>query len=106
MLKLKKKDQKIRQHFFIKEKMKNINKFLFINFLSKKNYKKKIKSKISFFFFTLNKFYNKISRTNIKSRCLLTNRGRSINKSYGLSRIFLRNFMQFGIISGYKKSFW
>lgn len=110
MLSLQIKDSGYRKVFFKREKFKIINKFLFINLLSKQKFfkifhNKSIKTNLFFFFLKLQK-QNKISKIQIKSRCILSNRGRSVNKYNGLARIKLREFMQFGILSGYTKSSW
>jgi len=111
MLALQIKDYDYRKILFIKEKFQKINKFLFINFLSQKKLTR-IPNNIQsyeinpFFVFLKHKKKNKISKIQIKARCTISNRGRSINKYNGLSRIKLREFMQFGLLSGYMKSSW
>lgn len=46
------------------------------------------------------------SLSRIKNRCLLTNRGRSVHPSFGLSRIKLRDFSSQGKLIGLRKSSW
>ena len=91
---------KLRNFFIKKEKQKLINKFLFINFcfsLTSTSYNKLL---------LLNYFSSKISKTQLKNRCVVTGRGSGVNKYYSLSRIIMRDFIQFGILPGYKKSVW
>ena len=101
MLSLKYKDFRNRKILFQKEKFQKISKFLFINFLN--NTQKYFINPL--FFLKFQKKY-KILKSHIKSRCLITNRSRSVNKNFGLSRIKLRELMQFGILPGFKKSCW
>lgn len=44
------------------------------------------------------------SKTKMVRRCILTNRSRGSIRPYNISRIKLRELLQFGIIPGYKKS--
>lgn len=85
------------------EKFKKLNKFLFI-FLLNKNIPIHlyIKNKILFFKFLkkLNKKYLRL----ITRRCLFSNRNRGVFRPFNLSRLVLRNLIQFGSLPGYKKS--
>ena len=42
----------------------------------------------------------------ITRRCLLTNRSRAIYRPFGLSRLVLRDLIQFGLLPGYTKAIW
>jgi len=99
MLSSKFKDVKIRRFFAQQEKKKLINKFLFINFsnLFTKSHNR---------YLLLNFFAMRLSKTQIKNRCVVTGRGRGVNSYYSLSRMVFRDFAQFGILPGYKKSVW
>lgn len=44
------------------------------------------------------------SSVKIRRRCVLTNRSRGVQTSYNISRIKLRELLQFGILPGYKKA--
>lgn len=101
MLYLKKKDLKLRKKFFKFEKINKINKFLFINALKNKNVTNIIKILLK-----IQKTNYKISKVKLNGRCLITNRGKAVNKNYLISRIVLRNLMQFGIVPGFKKAVW
>lgn len=45
-------------------------------------------------------------RSRINSRCILTNRSKSIYRKFHISRIQLRNFVLQGILPGVRKSNW
>lgn len=107
MLSLKIKDLKNRNLYLKNEKKIIINRFLFIHLL---NQSKKRKEKLFFLFLLLkNKKNSKLKykmRTKIVRRCAISNRGRGNFRPYGISRFFLRDFMQFGILPGFKKAVW
>jgi len=42
----------------------------------------------------------------MSNRCVLNNRSRGVLRPYGISRILIRDLMQFGVIPGYSKSVW
>lgn len=48
--------------------------------------------------------FNAFSKTKIRRRCILTNRSRGVYTKYNISRVKLRELLQFGLIPGYKKS--
>lgn len=108
MISSKIKDLKYRILYSKIEKKKILNKFLFINLLNKKN--KSQKEKLLFFFLFLKlKKYSKLkfkTKTKLVRRCALTNRGRGNYRPYGVSRFIMRDFMQFGLLPGYKKAVW
>jgi len=99
------KSKNLRKLFHKYEKIRKIYKFLSINLLSNpfnKDYFPTIKTKI-----LQNKvFYKVFSKTKIKSRCVLTNRSKSVSKRHSFSRIALREFINLGILPGYKKAVW
>jgi ribosomal protein S14 len=97
------KNLKIRNKFFILENKKLIWKFLFINLLSFKNLNKKNFLKL---FLTIKTSLLRISKVQIKNKCILTGRNRSVDKKFSISRIEMRNLMKFGVIPGYKKAVW
>lgn len=105
MLSAKIKDLKYRKFFLKIEKKRLINKFLFIYLVNKKKVKKK---QILYFFLKTNKYSKLLYKTKTKlvRRRLLTNRGRGNFRPYNLSRFMLRDFMQFGVLPGYKKAVW
>lgn len=96
------KDIKHRKQFFKRELLKRKIKFLFINLLNK-NQNVHNKSKQLYFFFKLKQKY---SKTKIVRRCIINNRSRGSLRFLGISRIYLRELLQFGIIPGYKKAVW
>ena len=102
MLSSKIKDIKVRSLFFRKEKIKIFNKFLFINLMSNKSIlgpKFNINILRRYFFF-------KISKVNIKNRCIITGRNQGLLSNLSISRIAMRELIQFGILPGYKKAVW
>ncbi len=81
---------------------KRINKFLMINLLSQPVKK----SNILRYLFLLNSINRKISKSQLKSKCVSTGRNKSVNNKFSLSRIELRKLINTGIIFGYKKAVW
>jgi len=99
------KDIKLRLAFLKNEKIQKVYKFLFINLLSNPKNEKNFSLIKSTFVRT--KFFSKNhSKTKIKSRCVLTNRSKAIFKNFSFSRIIMREFINLGIIPGYKKAVW
>jgi ribosomal protein S14 len=104
MLSSKIKDIKFRCLFNKLEKQKIINKFIFTNLCNKKDVS--VSEKINWV--TLKGISNKkyISKVRITRRCVFNNRSRGVVRSFGISRIYLRELMQFGMIPGYTKAVW
>lgn len=101
-MKLKKlKEIRNREKFYKKEIIRRKIKFLFINLLNKKVNKN---SKYLYFLLKLKK--RRESKTKLVQRCIFTNRSRGSIRYFGISRILLREMLQFGIIPGYKKAVW
>lgn len=105
MLSSKIKDLKLRKLFFKFEKKKKICKFLFINLLSRKILRGHNKE-ITLLLLKLQNTFKRSSKIRLTNRCVLSNRGRGVNKLFGLSRIMMRDLIQFGIIPGYTKAVW
>jgi len=109
MLSKKIKDLKLRLLYTKTEKKKIILKYLFIKFLNKYSKNKKLKKKkliFLFLFFRLRKLstLNFKIKTKIVRRCAISSRGRGNFRIYNISRFFLREFIQFGFLPGYKKA--
>ena len=101
MLSLKVKDNKVRQEFFRSENSKRLRKFLFINILNNKINNKE------FAVCLLKRILNqRISKVRINRRCIVNNRGRSSIRAFGISRVYLRELLQFGLVPGYSKAVW
>jgi ribosomal protein S14 len=100
MLSSKVKDLRERNIFRVSEKSRIINKFVFFNLRSKKS------SVISSLFFIKNFPNDKRSKIRLVRRCVFTNRGRGVLRPFGISRIYLREMMKFGLIPGYAKAVW
>lgn len=101
MLSSKVKDLRERKLFCNLEKSKLINKFIFFNLLNRTT---SIEKSIRFLLCSLN--FKKVSKTKVVRRCIITNRNRSIIRPFGISRIYLRELMQFGQVPGYSKAVW
>jgi len=93
---------KLRNFTKKKELVIIVNKFLFINLISNsflfKNY--------SSFDKNLLKLYYNFKIKSIESFCVLSNRKKVINSKFSLSRLVIRDFINFGLVPGYKKSVW
>jgi ribosomal protein S14 len=83
------------------EKSKIIKKFIFFSILNENS----SKNKLSFLILSSLNF-KKVSKIRIVRRCILTNRNRGVLRPFGISRIYLRELMQFGLIPGYSKAVW
>jgi ribosomal protein S14 len=114
MLYLKVKDIKNRKRFYKLEKAKLFYKFIFINLISRLKQTKKSKiqnktklNKLAYLFSLHNYNYLKLnSKTRLLRRCVFSNRNRANLRSFSLSRIVLRDFIQFNALPGYRKAAW
>ena len=104
MLSLKKKDFRVRQKFLNNEKIKRVNKFLFINTLNNKKINNLEKTFTVFYKKGLNRSLD--SKVRITRRCIINNRNRSVIRPFGISRVYLRELLQFGLLPGYTKAVW
>jgi ribosomal protein S14 len=102
MILAKVKDIKNRKQFFKKEFFNKKIKFLFINLLNKNKHLQQNSKQLDFFL----KLKQKNSKTKIIRRCIFNNRSRGSLRFLGVSRIYLRELLQFGVIPGYKKAVW
>ena len=103
MLSLRIKDLKNRNNFYFLEKSKIINKFIFINLLSRGS---TFFQRVMKFSIRHRKQSAKYSKVIITRRCITNNRGRGVLRPLGISRIYLRELMQFGFVPGYSKAVW
>ena len=99
MLSKKIKDLIIRKEFKRKEALNTTLKFLATNYFNSNLTVPRCNT------FVMLKQRN-FSKTKMVRRCILTNRSRGSIRHYNISRIKLRELLQFGIIPGYKKSVW
>lgn len=104
MLSSKIKDLKIRRKFFNSEKLKRVEKFVFVNTLSKGISNDDSRSVAALILERTN--FNKNSKVKITRRCIINNRSRAVVRPYGISRIYLRELLQFGLLPGYSKAVW
>lgn len=100
MLASKVKDLKARINFHTLEKISLVNKFIFVNTLNSNA------SSEATYFFVKKMEKNKNSKTKVIRRCIFNNRGRGVTRSFGISRIYLRELLQFGQIPGFSKAIW
>ncbi len=103
MLSIKKKDLKTRALFAKYELRSRVTKMLLTHLASRRKISKSVDF-LSLNFYKLQTKLRLFSKVKIRSRCILTSRGRGVYRPYSLSRIILREFMQFGILPGYKKA--
>ncbi len=100
------KDAKARETFHQRELLKRAMKFVFTNTLNKhihnKNFEEYSKS--------LQYFYSQPviddSKVKIVRRCTLNNRSRGTIRTFGISRVVLRDMLKEGVIPGYHKAMW
>ena len=104
MLSLKKKDLKFRQKFLNNEQLKRVNKFLFVNTLNSNKSSDLEKTFTVFSRDNLNRGLD--SKVKITRRCIINNRNRSVIRPFGISRVYLRELLQFGLLPGYTKAVW
>ena len=101
MLASKVKDLKSRVIFKKVEKHNLIDKFVFVNSLNT--------SRDCFYDTAYSQGSSKTkrgSKIQMVRRCVFNNRGRGVLRPFGVSRIYLRELLQFGQISGYFKAVW
>jgi len=103
MLYLKIKDFKLRKNFNKFEKVKRIKKFVQLNLIYFFFHSKKSDYNTVLLKFLKTNFNSKMSKTRLVRRCTINNRSKSF-RPFGISRILLREMLQFGLIPGYKKA--
>jgi len=97
---------KKQKDFFLRKKNLELEKLKIILLFLKKKNAFKLQYKIKFLIVKkLQKMIN-ISKTKVVRRCILTNRGRSCTRPYNISRMVLRELLQFSILPGYQKAVW
>lgn len=105
MLAQKFKDLKKRKLYFKLEYAKKISKVIVVSLLNVIGLKKKQ----AYLHIKLLKLQHKIqhfSKVQIKNRCVLSNRGKAVSRSFGVSRIKMRELIHLGVLPGYKKAVW
>jgi len=97
--------KKQKDFFFRKKNLKLEKLKVILLFLKKKN-SFKFQYKIRFLIIKrLQKIIN-TSKTKVVRRCILTSRGRSSFRPFNISRMALRELLQFSILPGYQKAVW
>ncbi len=105
MLSSKFKDNKHRKLYSNVESLRLINKLIFVNALNRKLTKRQHS-------FVKYKFYRRFNKlkyrvfTKLLNKCIITNRNTRTFSEYKLSRLKIKEFLSFGILSGYRKSIW
>jgi ribosomal protein S14 len=97
--------KKKKDFFFIKKNLKLEKLKMILSFLIKNN-SFKLQHKIKFLIIKKLQRINLVSKTKIVRRCILTNRGRSSTRPFNISRMVLRELLQFSILPGYQKAVW
>lgn len=95
------KDLRERKIFCLLEKSKLIDKFLFFNCLNKISFDHRVSA--ATFLSLVSKSSSKVKMVR---RCVLTNRNRGVLRPFGVSRIYLREMIQFGVVPGFSKAVW
>ena len=54
----------------------------------------------------LQKKITRISKIQLKNRCILSNRNKGVLSKYSISRIKMLELLRFGLVCGYKKAVW
>ena len=110
MLFSKVKDKNKRENYLKWEYKKKIQKFVFINLISKlqllKKARKRIKQPNLYKAIYLHLFKKSVSKVSLVKRCVISNNAKNVYKSFNLSRMVFRDLLQFGLIPGYKKAVW
>jgi len=101
------KDKKLRQNFLKQEKVLKTSKFLFCNFFGRGSFTKNRDFKVVRKFLKQStRFKPTFSKTQFSNRCIESNRSRGVLRTYSVSRMCLRESIQFGILAGYRKAVW
>ena len=102
MLSLKYKDLKFRKNFSQLENLSIKNRFVLSFLLNKRRKLKLFSDRLLFYSSKKQKLLT--SKTKIVNKCIFTFRNRGVFRSFGLSRIVLRNLMRNGTLPGFKKA--
>lgn len=102
-------DQERRLDFSKNEKMKNLNKFMYVALLNTKsvNFKNTHKKKVYVARFLQSRMKCGVSKTKLVRRCILTGRSRvNYSKYFRVSRIKMREIIKTGIFPGIVQASW
>ena len=97
---------KKKKDIFFRKKILKLEKLKIILLFLKKKNSFKFQYKIKFLIIKNLEKIITISKTKIVRRCILTNRGRSSTRPFNVSRMVLRELLQFSILPGYQKAVW
>jgi len=105
MLYQKFKDIKKRNLYFTIEYYKKMHKVIVIQLLNNPKFVKK-RAYIYARLLKLKQRIRYLVRVQLKNRCIISNRGKAVTRVFSLSRIKMREFINLGLLPGYKKSVW
>ena len=97
---------KKKKDIFFRKKILKLEKLKIILLFLKKKNSFKFQYKIKFLIIKNLEKIISISKTKIVRLCILTNRGRSSTRPFNVSRMVLRELLQFSILPGYQKAVW
>lgn len=97
------KDKVLRKNLFSSEVKERQLKFLRVAVLNLPDFKNK---REYYKYFFNSKIQNKVSKTKLVRRCLLTYKARVMHKKFKISRVKLKKMLDLNIVAGYKKAVW
>jgi ribosomal protein S14 len=104
---LKIKDTNLRKQILTSENKRKVKKFVYISLLNDQKFVLKKKYLKKCFSIKKHNFFKILgSKVRINRRCIINNRNRGVHRFCGVSRIYLRELLQFGTIPGFSKSVW
>lgn len=104
MLLSKNKDRKLRKKLLMLEVEKKQIKILFIKLMNDSTLENKQKKLI--LSYLNSKLQKGFSKSKIMKRCLLTGKARLMYKRFKVSRVKLKDMLDYGLIPGYSKAVW
>lgn len=104
MILSKNKDKALRQKLLRLEVNKKQIKILFIKLMNDNTLKNEQKKVILKYFNS--KLQKKSSKSKLLKRCLITSKSRLMYKRFKISRVKLKDMLDYGLIPGYSKAVW
>ena len=89
-------DSKLRSAFTKKEVARIVLKYLYSKYSKSLNFQK----------YYVRKYSSSVAKTKLVRRCILNNRARGVIRTFGVSRIVLKEYLLAGYMPGYKKAVW
>lgn len=97
------KDKVLRKNLLSSEIKERQFKFLRVAVLNSPDFKTE---RECYKFFFNGKIQNRVSKTKLVRRCLLTYKARVMHKKFKISRVKLKKMLDLNIVAGYKKAVW